>query len=139
MKSECPLCEQLTENDANSRFICRFTSGTLFVGHHQYFPGYTIFVSATHVREMHLLTEEQVLDLWKDLNRISKAVSESFKPMKLNLVSLGNINEHLHWHIMPRYDNEPFPRDHPWREEAEFRHFPTTPEMVQRIRLKLNF
>jgi diadenosine tetraphosphate (Ap4A) HIT family hydrolase len=35
-------------------------------------------------------------------------------PDKINLASLGNVVAHVHWHVIPRYDDDPEPRNPIW-------------------------
>lgn len=45
---------------------------------------------------------------------VSEAVYHSFEPIKLNIELLGNIDSHVHWHIVPRYGTDPFPHGPAW-------------------------
>jgi diadenosine tetraphosphate (Ap4A) HIT family hydrolase len=38
---------------------------------------------------------------------VAKAIEETFNPLKLNYELLGNQVPHLHWHLFPRYKNDP--------------------------------
>jgi len=39
------------------------------------------------------------------------ALREILNPHKVNLASLGNVTQHLHWHVIPRHqDDRHFPR-----------------------------
>jgi len=40
---------------------------------------------------------------------VSEAVQNAFKSVKINCESLGNFCSHVHWHIIPRYENDPLP------------------------------
>jgi diadenosine tetraphosphate (Ap4A) HIT family hydrolase len=45
---------------------------------------------------------------YEDMLQISHAVYSALKPDKMNYELLGNWGNHLHWHVIPRY------RDDPW-------------------------
>jgi len=45
---------------------------------------------------------------YEDMLKISHAVYSALKPDKMNYELLGNWGSHLHWHVIPRY------RDDPW-------------------------
>ena len=36
------------------------------------------------------------------------------RPDKVNLASLGNMVPHLHWHVIPRWKNDPWFPDSVW-------------------------
>jgi len=38
------------------------------------------------------------------------------QPTKINLASLGNQVPHLHWHIIPRYEDDPFFPESIWSQ-----------------------
>ncbi len=42
-----------------------------------------------------------------DLRIASKAVRSALNPDHMNYELLGNSNPHLHWHIEPRYKDDP--------------------------------
>lgn len=50
----------------------------------------------------------------KEMSLVAEAVYRAFKPNKLNYELLGNFNNHLHWHIIPRYNNDPSPKRPIW-------------------------
>ncbi len=45
--------------------------------------------------------------LMKDLRRAAQAIRLALKPDHMNYESLGNSGPHIHWHIIPRYQNDP--------------------------------
>jgi diadenosine tetraphosphate (Ap4A) HIT family hydrolase len=49
---------------------------------------------------------------------VAEAVFRAFAPRKLNYELLGNSVSHLHWHIFPRYDNDPNPQWPVWNNPA---------------------
>jgi diadenosine tetraphosphate (Ap4A) HIT family hydrolase len=50
--------------------------------------------------------KERLLHL-HEMSEVAHAVSRAFEPVKLNLEALGNTVPHLHWHIVPRYSDDP--------------------------------
>ena len=56
----------------------------------------------------------------QDLRRVSAAVEQATQCCKLNVVSLGNIVQHAHVHLMPRSTADPHKLEHPWVHEAAF-------------------
>lgn len=42
-----------------------------------------------------------------DLGAAERAVYRAFKPDHMNVATLGSLVPHLHWHIIPRYENDP--------------------------------
>jgi diadenosine tetraphosphate (Ap4A) HIT family hydrolase len=54
---------------------------------------------------------ELSVDEWRgmsgDLFKAQAAITRTVRPDHINIESLGNIVPHLHWHIVPRYRNDP--------------------------------
>lgn len=52
---------------------------------------------------------------------VGHAVVRAFEPRKLNYEALGNGTPHLHWHLIPRYANDPHPNGPVWENLAFLR------------------
>jgi diadenosine tetraphosphate (Ap4A) HIT family hydrolase len=37
---------------------------------------------------------------------VEKVVRETMQPHKMNLASLGNMVPHVHWHVIPRFEDD---------------------------------
>ena len=48
---------------------------------------------------------------------VEEVIASAMKPVKINLESLGNQVPHLHWHIIPRYEDDPYFPDSVWSEK----------------------
>ncbi len=49
---------------------------------------------------------------------VAEAVFRAFEPRKLNYELLGNSVTHLHWHLVPRYADDPNPQWPIWSNQA---------------------
>jgi len=83
-------------------------------------PGYLGFCRAiwnAHIREMTDLNDTDRLRLMQVVFAVEAALRELLRPHKINLASLGNMTPHLHWHVIPRFEDDPhFP--HPiWGQQ----------------------
>lgn len=118
----CAIClriEQLRKG-ANPSLIHEFTHSFFVVGDHQYYSGYCLLLYKQHVRELHELNPELQTALNQELMQATSALVKAFSPWKINHCCLGNTDEHIHWHIMPRYESDPDHRKHPWLHSDEF-------------------
>lgn len=109
MKSNCLICQRIQDikNDKNPFFVKELKTGYVVLEDNQFYKGYTIFLCKKHVFELHELDEEFKNEFLKEMSNVSEAVFKAFKPVKLNYELLGNKDPHLHWHIIPRYKNDP--------------------------------
>ena len=74
------------------------------------YPGFCRVIWQAHVREMSDLPAEARLRLWEIVSAVETVVRRLYQPDKINLASFGNMVPHLHWHIIPRWqDDKHFP------------------------------
>ncbi len=81
-----------------------------------HYPGYVRVVWNAHVREMSDLDEAARLRCMRAVLAVEGAVRAVFAPDKVNLASLGNVVPHLHWHVIPRYRDDPHFPNPVWGE-----------------------
>lgn len=80
------------------------------------YPGYCRVELLAHVKEMTDLPIHQRSRLMKVVFIVEQAIRDVLQPKKINLASLGNKTPHLHWHVLPRFeDDKHFPNSH-WGE-----------------------
>lgn len=96
----CPLCQA----DEDVIYAC----GDFYVidARDPDYPGYVRIVSARHVKEMTDLGEEEAASVLMALWTAEKAVRGVFSPDKVNLAEFGNMVPHLHWHVIPRFQDD---------------------------------
>lgn len=70
------------------------------------YPGFCRVIWNEHVREMTDLTREDRQGFMEAVWQVEHAVREVMTPHKVNLASLGNVVPHLHWHVIPRYNDD---------------------------------
>ena len=105
-------------NAENPYFVAERDTGYVVLGWNQTIPGYTLFLSRTCVPELHELPPAVRLRFLEEMALVAEAVFRAFAPRKLNYELLGNSVSHLHWHIFPRYDDDPNPAWPVWNNEA---------------------
>jgi diadenosine tetraphosphate (Ap4A) HIT family hydrolase len=73
-------------------------------------PGYPAFCRAiwnAHVKEMSDLDAAERDWFMHVVFAVEGVLREVCRPDKINLASLGNVTPHLHWHVIPRFRNDP--------------------------------
>ncbi len=71
------------------------------------YPGFCRAIWNAHVSEMTDLTEAERARLMRVVFTVEAALRELLRPDKINLASLGNVTPHLHWHVIPRFRDDP--------------------------------
>ena len=80
-------------------------------------PGFCRVIWHHHIAEMSALNHAQRNLLMRVVVGVEEIVASAMKPLKINLASLGNQVPHLHWHIIPRYEDDPYFPDSIWSEK----------------------
>lgn len=80
------------------------------------YPGFLRVILNAHVKEM---TDRPAADqqaLMRVVFAAEAALREVMQPDKINLASLGNVVPHLHWHVIPRFADDPHFPNPVWSE-----------------------
>lgn len=70
------------------------------------YPGFCRVIWNDHVKEMSDLPREDRLYINEAVYQVEQALVSVMKPLKVNLASLGNMVPHLHWHVIPRFEDD---------------------------------
>lgn len=135
----CPLCRQVAEalSGDHPRFVLATKHLIVMVGEHQFFPGYCVVVTREHARELFDLQPEVISEISTVLSGLGAAISYEWNALKMNYASLGNVVEHMHWHVIPRQKAETNLTKHPWFDEERFAAFVTTNEKAKEVANRL--
>lgn len=123
MNPECLICDRIDQiaKGTNRTFVCELSTGFVVFGDYQFYPGYSVFLSKYHKNELHQLDRDTREIYLVEMACVAEALHSVFKPVKLNYELLGNKDEHMHWHLYPRYENDP-DRNRPiWSYPKELR------------------
>jgi diadenosine tetraphosphate (Ap4A) HIT family hydrolase len=132
----CPHCQrvQLTAKGHLETLVHETDRVIVIAGDHQFFQGYCVVIAKSHIREMHHMPRSEAAGMFEDVLNVGRLIEAAYKPLKMNYVSLGNIDEHLHWHVMPRFIEDPDHKHHPWKNSEQFSSKPTTKTDIIRLR-----
>jgi len=106
---DCPLCTPdqnvLLWQDDRLRIIRVDDPG---------YPGYLRIIWHRHVAEMTDIDALCRLHLMRTIFQVERLQRTLLTPDKINLASLGNQVPHLHWHLIPRWRDDPCFPDAIW-------------------------
>ncbi len=102
----CELCDApggvLLWQDARCRVILVDEPG---------YPGFCRVIWNAHVKEMSDLDAADRAHCMAVVFGVEQALRGLMHPEKINLASLGNMVAHVHWHVIPRFSDDPhFPQ-----------------------------
>lgn len=86
--------------------ICKMDSGYLYLFKEQSHPGRVILAHNEHVSELIDLSDEDRNVFFADIAKVSRAIHKVFNPNKVNYGAYGDTGCHLHFHLVPKYENE---------------------------------
>lgn len=102
------------------------------------YPGFCRVIASAHARENTDLLVDVRRRLLEVVLLCEEAVREVLRPDKVNLASLGNITPHVHWHVIPRREDDrcfPAPIWAPARRDGAPP--PAPPDLADRLRAAL--
>lgn len=99
--TSCPLCAPKDETVLWDDAQCR----VILVDDADY-AGFCRVVWRAHIKEMTDLKKPQREHFMAVVFGVEKALREAMHPAKINLASLGNQVPHLHWHVIPRFQDD---------------------------------
>jgi diadenosine tetraphosphate (Ap4A) HIT family hydrolase len=71
------------------------------------YPGFCRVIWRSHIGEMSDLAGPDRRHLMALVFATESALRRLYAPAKINLASLGNLVPHLHWHVIPRFRDDP--------------------------------
>ena len=98
----CELCNPASELLLWQDGFCRVTLVDDFD-----YPGFCRVILERHMSEMTDLSAPERARLMDTVFAAEAVLREVLAPDKINLASLGNVVPHLHWHVIPRYRDDP--------------------------------
>ena len=109
----CPLCDTPGDTVLWRKDLCR-----VVLADEPDYPGFLRVILNTHVKEMTDLSAADQLALMRVVFAAEAALREVMQPDKINLASLGNVVPHLHWHVIPRFADDPHFPNPVWGQKA---------------------
>ena len=104
----CAYCGNEESLAAFGVFACSLDYSNLYVFKEQSHPGRCIVAYKDHVDDFTDLTDEERNGFFADINKVSVCLKNLYKPTKVNYGMYNDKGHHLHCHLVPKYENDPF-------------------------------
>jgi diadenosine tetraphosphate (Ap4A) HIT family hydrolase len=85
----------------------------------QYWPGRCVVAARQHATELFLLGPDVCQIHLREMVSLAEAIQRAFGGDKMNYECLGNVVQHVHWHLIPRYKWDFLWRRTVWEEPHE--------------------
>jgi diadenosine tetraphosphate (Ap4A) HIT family hydrolase len=118
----CGICSIIDRIHRGSfpDWVAELPRSWLTLGDAQFYRGYCVLLAKRHVTELHAMPRAEAHELLDEILAVGRTLAEVLNPLKLNYECLGNQEPHVHWHIFPRYVDDPMRLAPVWqRPEAE--------------------
>ncbi|MDP1923276.1 MAG: HIT family protein [Thiobacillus sp.] len=112
-KPDCPLC--LADGGA---VLWRDAACRVVLADEPDYPGFLRVILNTHVKEMTDLPPIKQAAVMRVVFAAEAVLREVMQPDKINLASLGNVVPHLHWHVIPRFADDPHFPNPVWGQKS---------------------
>jgi len=87
--------------------ICPLEVSTLYLFKEQTYRGRCIVTYKGHVNELFELQEKELELYMKDVAKAATAMKKAFSPNKINYGAYSDKLPHLHFHLVPKYQDGP--------------------------------
>jgi diadenosine tetraphosphate (Ap4A) HIT family hydrolase len=85
--------------------------------HDEKYPAFCRVILNRHVTEMTHLSSDERYQLMDAVFIVERTMLDALNPRKINLASFGNMVSHLHWHVIPRFEDDPHFPNAVWGEQ----------------------
>ncbi len=101
----CMYCNRTEKIEGLMISVCTLKASEIFFWKEQTHPGRCVITAKEHIEEIYLLDPETRENYFKEMNALCKTIGEMYKPAKLNMAVFGDKMKHLHFHIVPKYED----------------------------------
>ena len=109
----CLFCEKPKEgDDEKALIVARSEQSFAMLNRYPYNSGHLMVAPFRHVGELEQVEDDESLDMQRMMQRCVKALKEAMQPdgfnigMNLGVVAGAGIPDHLHWHVVPRWNGD---------------------------------
>jgi len=111
-RENCELCSSMGGELIASNDLLRVVRV-----HDEKYPAFCRVILNRHVTEMTYLSTDECYQLMDAVFVVERTMLDALNPRKINLASFGNMVSHLHWHVIPRFEDDPHFPNAVWGEQ----------------------
>lgn len=118
----CGICAIIDRIRAGTfdGFVAELTNSYVTLGDAQLYRGYCVMLAKRHATEIFLLPIAEARAIFDEMRLVAEAIAALANPWKMNYACLGNVEPHVHWHLIPRSADDELRSAPIWvRPEAE--------------------
>ncbi len=104
MSKDCEICRRIKNN--KKVFIYEDDYVKAYLSEKQVSYGKTTVCYKKHVTKFTELSKKERINLLDSVMKVANILERTLKPDHMNYMLLGNYHKHLHWHLVPRYEDK---------------------------------
>lgn len=85
--------------------VCQLDASTVYLFKEQSYKGRCVVAYKDHVNELFELEDTDLELYMKDVKKVAAAIKKAFSPNKINYGAYSDKLPHLHFHIVPKYED----------------------------------
>jgi diadenosine tetraphosphate (Ap4A) HIT family hydrolase len=116
--TNCSLCKEALKPE-EGQLIWRGDDCRIMMVNDPDLPGFCRVIWNHHVAEMTDLSYGQREHLMTLVYAVEEAIRQVMHPHKVNIAALGNMVPHIHWHVIPRYQDDVFFPGSVWSSKTQ--------------------
>ena len=93
----------------DATLVMKLKSGFAVMSQTQFLRGYCLLLASPEVPSLNDLSNHARMTFLMDMSAVGDAIQRATNCARVNYGIYGNLDRFLHAHIVPRYDDEPFP------------------------------
>jgi ATP adenylyltransferase len=87
--------------------VCRLNRSIVYLLNDQSFRGRCVVVYHKHITELFQLSPEDRRIFMDEVAEVAKAIYQLVQPQKINYAVFGDTVPHIHFHLVPKYQDGP--------------------------------
>ncbi len=106
--TDCPFDAPRSSANGHWDLVARLEASSLYLAANQAYRGQCLLIlDIRHATRPDELSRVEWGSFCADLHAAEAAIANAVRPDHVNVAALGNVIPHLHWHIIPRYRDDP--------------------------------
>lgn len=110
MKSDPKNCLYCQNNETLKSLmieVAKLSVSRVFIFKEQTYRGRCLVTYNGHVDDLNLMSDDERNAFMADVANVTRAMQKIFNPAKINYGAYSDTLEHLHFHLIPKYEDGP--------------------------------
>lgn len=106
-ENSCFYCEKDQRLKDLMIEVCELEVSTVYLFREQSYKGRCVVAYNKHINELFELEDKELELFMKDVKKVAIAIQKAFSPNKINYGAYSDKLPHLHFHLVPKYEDGP--------------------------------